>query len=148
MRASKRLLKEIRDKPLGPQGGKTNKDDLMFTSNQSRLWALETTASTQIEGYYDKGFKINDMDVFGSIVALPKSWYLWNVSTLEDINFDSLKLFEIVRPKINFLLLGTGLEMHLMPQLADKFKSIGITLETMSTVSIFCFWMLLLICRI
>jgi uncharacterized protein len=67
----------------------------------------------------------------------PRAYYLWNVAKDEDITLNSLKLFEIISPPIDFLMIGTGDQMMYNEknnEIIKYFKTKGITTELMSTV--------------
>lgn len=51
--------------------------------------------------YDDWGFEMTDgVDVRGSIIALPNSYFLWAPKKFENITIESLRVVELVRPKI------------------------------------------------
>jgi uncharacterized protein len=80
--------------------------------------------------------------VYGSVLLLPRAHYLWNVESNEQLTFESLKLFEIITPKVDLILIGTGKDMiydDKNTEIIKQFKSIGISTEFMSTVIVFFF---------
>eukprot|EP01091_Cochliopodium_minus_P014454 TRINITY_DN4901_c0_g2_i1.p2 TRINITY_DN4901_c0_g2~~TRINITY_DN4901_c0_g2_i1.p2 ORF type:complete len:181 (-),score=47.08 TRINITY_DN4901_c0_g2_i1:65-607(-) len=123
-------------KPLGPQGGKTMSDESVFTG-QNRLWSLRPhEKSPLVEGYYPNGFKINGMDIYGSVILFPRGYFLWDMIDYQSLTFDSLKFFEIIVPKVDILLIGTGKNLEYdskNDEISKKFKINGITTEFMST---------------
>lgn len=51
--------------------------------------------------YDDWGFQLGDgVDVRGSIIALPNSYVLWQPKRVADVTIESLRVVELVKPKI------------------------------------------------
>lgn len=93
-----------------------------------------------MEGYFPNGFKINNSDIYGSVLLLPRAHYLWNVENNEKISLESLQLFEIITPKVDLIMIGTGKDMiydQKSIEIIKHFREIGISAEFMSTVIIF-----------
>ncbi|CAM9401619.1 unnamed protein product [Sphacelaria rigidula] len=76
------------------------------------------------------------VDVRGSMLALPNSYFLWAPKTFDDITVESLRLVELVQPKIDLLLIGVGEKMmsRLDPALMKHLRSKGIRVEQLDTV--------------
>lgn len=87
-----------------------------------------------IDVYGNGGFRFADMSHRGSILCLPSGIHAWPVteaSVLGPSDFDKV-MAEAER--IEFLLLGTGMEIRPVPQdLRALFKSAGIGVDPMST---------------
>lgn len=93
---------------------------------------------TQIRGFGDTSFMINDVLVRQSVLCLPHSFLLWeNVRSFEDITIESLSLFTIFYPTIEVLFIGCGENMprQLNPEISKYFRSKGIILEISNTVN-------------
>jgi NADH dehydrogenase [ubiquinone] 1 alpha subcomplex assembly factor 3 len=92
---------------------------------------------TKITGYGDHTFQINDTVVRQSVVLLPKSFYLWNAQTFDDITLDNLSLFPLLFPTLEVLFIGCGERMPklISPAIIAEFKKKGIVIEASSTVN-------------
>ena len=63
----------------------------------------------QITAFNQYGFTINGkIKAMGPIVIFPKTIYSWNVEDHNEINEKSLSLFNLLDPKIDILIIGTG----------------------------------------
>ena len=57
--------------------------------------------SLQITASNEYGFVVNNnIKALGPIVIFPKTIFSWNVSGVEDINENSLKIFQLLDPRI------------------------------------------------
>lgn len=89
---------------------------------------------TTVTGYTKEGFFINGAYIHGSIILLKEISLIWkNVQTVNDINLDSVRLIELLNPKPELFLIGTGINPYLFPDIQTKFEKIGIAVEVMST---------------
>lgn len=82
-----------------------------FASQKSTLNLLsrEEDAGILIEAYSPLGFRLsNNIRIFGPCAIFPRSILHWNVTSVEDINEDSLSLFGLLEPKLDLLILGLG----------------------------------------
>lgn len=61
---------------------------------------------TQVTGYGDHAFAINDVLVRQSVILLPKQYFLWNVREFSEMNIPSLQVFSLIVPTIEVLLIG------------------------------------------
>ncbi|KAK3587568.1 hypothetical protein CHS0354_004858 [Potamilus streckersoni] len=88
-----------------------------------------------ITAYSNMGFKLlNGPRIFGPCAIFPKSILHWNVSSVGDINEDSLTLFCILEPKIDILILGTGDDTKKFNyKLVKYLRSKGIGVEVLPT---------------
>eukprot|EP01027_Heterolobosea_sp_BB2_P000970 GEZU01001461.1.p1 GENE.GEZU01001461.1~~GEZU01001461.1.p1 ORF type:complete len:268 (-),score=47.60 GEZU01001461.1:40-801(-) len=78
---------------------------------------------------------VNNVRLFGSVILLPRHTFLWKVPTLAQLNKESLRIFELLQPLPDILLIGTGEKKeHLSNELVAYFAEIGINVETMSSV--------------
>ena len=101
------------------------------------LFAGEISLSnrTMAGGFSARGFTVNDVDLEGSVLLLPRSSYLWTPKNFDEVTPESLALFGLLEPKLEILLLGTG-EHTRRPNasLAKHFKEMGIVVEQMTSV--------------
>ncbi|CAM9151855.1 unnamed protein product [Pylaiella littoralis] len=98
----------------------------------------ESRKKIVIDGYDPHGFQLGDgVDVRGSIVCMPNSFVLWEPKTPSEITIESLRILELVIPKIDLIILGVGERMtaRLDPMLVKHLGSKGIRVEQMDTVN-------------
>merc|ERR1711872_474797 len=92
----------------------------------------EENAGLMIDAYSQVGFRLNNgLSVVGPIAIFPKSVLSWQVSSIQDVNEDSLSLFTILEPKIEILVIGIGdignkLDMRIIQYLKKKNISVEI----------------------
>ena len=86
-------------------------------------------------------FLINRYWVGGSVIVLPNRFYLWNVRSPEEIKPHTLELFNFLKPRPDYLIIGTGgspYQFH--PAFKKHFESLGIkvdVLESFKAISTF-----------
>ncbi len=86
-----------------------------------------------IDAYGNGGFRFADMSHRGSLLLLPSGVYGWDVSEGDEL---TLAVFERVLAEtgIEFLLLGTGMQMRLVdPEIRVALKQRGIATDPMGT---------------
>ncbi|HLH10618.1 MAG TPA: Mth938-like domain-containing protein [Methylovirgula sp.] len=90
-----------------------------------------------IEGYGAGGFHFGGMSHRGSILALPSGIHAWGAVGADDISIESLApLFAEVQGAIEFLLVGTGMELvPLKRSLRERLRGAGIRAEPMPTAA-------------
>ncbi|CAM9896171.1 unnamed protein product [Ectocarpus sp. 13 AM-2016] len=91
-----------------------------------------------IGGYDPHGFQLGDgVDVRGSMICMPNSFVLWQPKRPSDITVESLRIVELVIPKIDLIIVGVGERMtaRLDPVLVKHLASKGIRVEQMDTVN-------------
>ena len=54
---------------------------------------------TSVDSYNKHGFVVNGVLVQGAVILLPETTLLWNVSTMQDITFESLVALRVLRTK-------------------------------------------------
>lgn len=91
-----------------------------------------------VVGYNDSSFRImhpqKPLLCCGSVLLLPSQAFLWDVTQVEDISVQSLRLFEMCTPAPKMLFVGTGEHQRwLDPSVIRHFKKLGVEIETMST---------------
>lgn len=87
-----------------------------------------------IDAYGNGGFRFADMGHRGSLLIVPSGIYGWDVADVCELTPEHCTKFiaELARP--SFVLLGTGREHRLPPELVRRlFIEAGIGLEPMST---------------
>ena len=91
--------------------------------------------SHQIEAYGSGGFRFAGMSHRGSILALPSGVSAWSVCDPRDIDVATLKpLFDEPRGGVQFVLIGTGTSMVLLPQsLRHALRVAGYSVDVMAT---------------
>mmetsp|Transcript_10716 Transcript_10716/g.35490 ORF Transcript_10716/g.35490 Transcript_10716/m.35490 type:complete len:171 (+) Transcript_10716:172-684(+) len=63
----------------------------------------------QVTEYDSGGFEIGgDIYLPSSIVLLPRSAYLWRPQTVDDVTLDSMRIFTVVHPRPEIVILGLG----------------------------------------
>ena len=88
-----------------------------------------------IEAYGSGGFRFAGMSHRGSILALPSGIQAWTVTDAKDIDIASLSLlFGEPRGAVQFLLIGTGATLILLPQpLRQALRQKGLSVDVMAT---------------
>lgn len=92
---------------------------------------------TKVDGYGDHAFSINGVIVRSSVILLPKQYFLWNVNRFEDIHVACLRVFPLLVPTVEVLLIGCGQGMskRISPDIVNFFKQKGIYVEAISSAS-------------
>ena len=98
---------------------------------------LSLDGKTEIEGYDEYGFIINQVEMRGSVIVFPKFSLLWNVTSMEEVTVESLALVPLMQPAVETLIIGCGktLTHNLDKKVYDYFKEKGIVVEVMSSVN-------------
>jgi len=91
---------------------------------------------TMLGGCTRTGFLVNDTELKGSVLALPRSTLLWRASRFEDVSVESLALLPLIEPRIEILLIGSG-ETVRRPneEIVAHYRSLGVVVEQMTTLS-------------
>ena len=91
---------------------------------------------TTIVGHDRWGFNVNGIFMRGSILVFKNYTMLWNVSRAVDVSPRALAPLHMLRPKPDFVLVGTGSDKaaHINPAVYAYLSRKGISLEVMSTV--------------
>ncbi|CAN7206586.1 MTH938/NDUFAF3 family protein [Bosea sp. LjRoot9] len=88
----------------------------------------------QIDAFGAGGFRFADMSHRGSILATPAGIRIWPVTAFAGITRESLQQVLDEAEGIDFLLIGTGLDITFIPaSLREPFREAGITIEGMAT---------------
>ncbi len=88
----------------------------------------------QIEAYGNGGFRFAGMSHRGSVLCLPSGIYGWDAT--EDAPFAGERLLKAFEEAdgYKFFLFGTGRDLRRLPKpLGDRFKSLGLNCDAMST---------------
>jgi uncharacterized protein len=87
-----------------------------------------------IDAYGGGGFRFADMSHRGSILALPSGVHAWPVTSFADVNVVCLAPVLAQASTIEVLLIGTGLEMVVLPEaVRAALRQAGIRVDTMPT---------------
>ncbi|EKX44614.1 hypothetical protein GUITHDRAFT_72009 [Guillardia theta CCMP2712] len=93
---------------------------------------------TVVQSYNQYGIVVNNVILPGAVLLLPKTSFLWNVNSMEDITVDSLKVLTMLSPRIEVCILGTGNRTRRPPaELISWFGDQGISLDFMDSVNAF-----------
>mmetsp|Transcript_7311 Transcript_7311/g.14418 ORF Transcript_7311/g.14418 Transcript_7311/m.14418 type:complete len:203 (-) Transcript_7311:96-704(-) len=92
---------------------------------------------TKINGYYEGGFYLNNVQVPGSVLAFQDIYMMWRPRRIEEVTKESLIFLELVKPLPEILLLGYGLEKpkSLSKELTDYLNSINVSLELVDSLN-------------
>lgn len=87
-----------------------------------------------VSRYSTKGFKIQGNKLYGPVAILPDTFFSWKVKSAADITIDSLQLFTVVEPKIELLVVGTGVKIERLSQeVLGYLRKHNISLELLDT---------------
>ena len=87
-----------------------------------------------IAKYSTQGFTIQGNKLYGSVAILPRSFYSWKVKSAADITPQSLQLFTVAEPKVEILVVGTGLKIEqLSKEVKDYMKKHNVAVEVLDT---------------
>lgn len=87
-----------------------------------------------IDSYGNGGFRFGDMSHKGSILALPSGIHAWSVSDFSALSRNDFALVMHEAEQIDTLLIGTGVEMALLPEaLRWRLKEGQMSVDAMST---------------
>lgn len=130
------FLKKV-DENLVEDGGARGKQASPNPAQLADISASDAAHNKSIiAGYTEKGFLVNNVEMEGSCLVLPRSSFLWAPRTFEEITPESLRLIPLIFPSLEILLLGSGDRTRRPdPELAAAFRNKGIVVEQMTTVS-------------
>ena len=94
---------------------------------------------TEVQGYSDSFFLVNNVKVDSSVILLPHTWYCWNLHDVGQLSFEALKVFTLIKPRLEMLILGVDGQPDgvLDDRLHALFRGSGIVLTEMATVRFF-----------
>jgi len=87
-----------------------------------------------IQAHDKYGFTVNGIHMRGSVLVFPNYTLLWSPTRLVDVCPRNTAVVHMVRPKVELLLLGTGVGENVNPSMYAYFQRRGISVEPMSTV--------------
>lgn len=91
-------------------------------------------ALPQVDRVSQEGFTVSNVNLRGGILLFNGGIFLWDVFSVDQLNKDAFKVFELVVPLPDVLVIGTGRTMQRVPQeVSDMFKSLGIQFECLPT---------------
>jgi len=118
----------------------SNKGTFMIepTSMKIQKFDPENMSSSEIppiiSRYSTQGFNIQGNKLYGSVAILPKSFYSWKVKSAEEITPQSLQLFTVAEPRVELLVVGTGLKIEqLSKEVKEYMKKHNIAMEVLDT---------------
>ena len=87
-----------------------------------------------LDTYGNGGFRFADMSHRGSILCLPSGIHGWEMDETMPLSIDNLQRVLNEASEIEFLLLGTGIDMRpIPPDLKAALKAAGISSDPMNT---------------
>lgn len=87
-----------------------------------------------IDAYGNGGFRFADMSHRGSILVLPSGIKAWDVASIADVTRQSLAPLVAEAGAIDFVLVGTGADIALVPEPARRaLREAGLRLDVMQT---------------
>jgi uncharacterized protein len=87
-----------------------------------------------LDTYGNGGFRFADMSHRGSILCLPSGIHGWEMDETMPLSIDNLQRVLDEASEIEFLLLGTGVDMRPIPaDLKAALKAAGISSDSMNT---------------
>ena len=79
---------------------------------------------------------INHYWIGGSVILFHNRFYLWNIVEASEIKPHTLEIFNFVKPRPDYLIIGTGEEnINLDLSFYDHFKRMGIVVDTCPSVT-------------
>jgi uncharacterized protein len=97
-----------------------------------------SSLKTMITAYGDHEFMVNNVFVRSSILLFPNSFLQWKIRDISELSIDSLRIFTLLYPSLQILLIGTGNSM-LFPHepkaqgITDFFRKHGVKVEFLSS---------------
>lgn len=86
-------------------------------------------------GLSDRGFFVNNTEIDGSVLLLPRSFLMWSPKSYDEMTVESLDILSLLVPKIEVLVIGTGSEARRpCPKFMKHFTDQGIKVEQMTSV--------------
>lgn len=90
----------------------------------------EESRAVRIDAYDETGFTVNGVDFSSSILCVGSFAAHWSPKSMAQISPDSLALFELLQPRPELLILGSGRTVQqISPEIRGYVKSLGIKLE-------------------
>ena len=87
-----------------------------------------------IDAYDGHGFRIGGRKWVGSVLVTPEQTVEWRDSSIEALDFKTLRQLVAVQPAVEVLLLGFGAQIQTVdPALRAELREHGIVLEVMDT---------------
>ena len=108
-----------------------------FDITEGPLPGDEGVPRLSVRGFGDYCFQINETQANGSIILLPKTFYIWDVKRFEDITIESLSVFTLIHPTIEVLFIGCGVNVpgRPNPEIVKGMKEKGIIVEFSSSIN-------------
>ncbi|KAL6289670.1 hypothetical protein ACE6H2_007180 [Prunus campanulata] len=88
----------------------------------------------RFQRYTDSGFTVNGVDYEGSLLCVGNMLMSWAPKKFSEITYDSLSIFQTVRPVPEILILGCGRYIEpVSPELQRFIRSTGMKLEAIDS---------------
>ncbi|PZC76301.1 hypothetical protein B5X24_HaOG204813 [Helicoverpa armigera] len=125
LRTSTPTLSAVRGKAAYEGEGKTT----------VRVINQEYDAGLMIDSYATYGFKLNNgLTVLGPMAIFPRTVMSWQVPAAEEVTEQSLKLFKLLEPRIDLLVVGLDTnERPLQDAVLRLARSLGLNAEVLPT---------------
>lgn len=109
----------------------------LSTGVLSQAQLLQNEADkTQIGGFSDTGFMVNNAEVEGSIFCTPQIFLCWEPNTLDEVTPAMLEPLTLLHPKPDVVLIGTGAASQALPlALLRFFQQHQVNFEVSSSVN-------------
>lgn len=104
-------------------------------SSKMNLISLQQDGNIYITKYSSLGFTLhNEAKLSGPTIFFPRNAIKWKIFSAEDINEKSLRLFAMLTPKLDILLIGTGGRRRDLSQETVRYlQENKVSFEVMST---------------
>merc|ERR1712070_747476 len=88
----------------------------------------------KVYGLNNGQFLINHYWINGSVIIFPERFYMWNILEAEEIKPHTLEIFNFVKPRPDYLIVGTGsVNVLLDESFYEHFRRMGISVDTCPT---------------
>merc|ERR1712070_439136 len=88
----------------------------------------------KVYGLNNGQFLINHYWINGSVIIFPERFYMWNILEAEEIKPHTLEIFNFVKPRPDYLIVGTGsVNVLLDESFYEHLRRMGISVDTCPT---------------
>ena len=88
----------------------------------------------KVYGLANGQFLINHYRIPGPVIIFPDRFYMWAVDDAEEIKPHTLEIMNYVKPRPDYLLVGTGSEPYVFhPSFVEHFEKLGIKVDVVKT---------------
>ncbi|EGR32129.1 hypothetical protein IMG5_095250 [Ichthyophthirius multifiliis] len=111
--------------------------DLQQPKPNINLIVLFKTLMSNINQVFGLGngyFSVNNVWYPGSLLIFPNQVFLWDVQTAADIKAHTLDFIEFVKPRPDYIIIGTGKEKFFLEEsIYDRFAKQNIRVDVLPT---------------